>query len=89
MTMTKATNADMSSLAGLGSKNQTEPPAVDVERQPMPDRAPSTTSNVQTPPVVRLGPSPQSGEKMTEADDDGNPTHHTGRIPPPVTGNQE
>ncbi|MFN7027224.1 MAG: hypothetical protein ACK4QP_22420, partial [Pseudorhizobium sp.] len=48
--VTGATNEQLSSRAGLETSNQTEPPAVDVERQAMPDTAPETTSDTSTQP---------------------------------------
>jgi hypothetical protein len=87
--MTETKNSDLSTNAGFGSKNATEAPAVDVERQPMPDKAPETMSNVNTKPPVRLGPGSIAKEKPTEADPDDNPVHHTGRMPTQLTGDRD
>ncbi len=83
--MADATNAELSSRAGLGTDNQTEPPAVDVERQPMPDKTPDTASNINTQPPARSGPAAQASEQPLAAASDDNPTHYAGRIPPEVT----
>lgn len=87
--MTGATNAQLSSRAGLGTSNQTEPPAVDVERQPMPDTASETTSDTSTQPPARSGPAAQAPEQPAFAASDGDPTHHAERIPPEVTLDRE
>jgi hypothetical protein len=83
--MTEPKNSELSSRAGFGSKNPTEPPAVDVERQPLPDRTPETTSNINTEPPARSGPGSEATRKPTEGAADDNPIHHTGRMPPPRT----
>ncbi|MCJ8518709.1 hypothetical protein [Pseudorhizobium tarimense] len=83
--MADAKNSELSSRAGFGNSNPTEPPAVDVERQLMPDRAPETASNINTKPPARTGPAAQAPEEPAAAGDDSNPTHHSGRIPPNVT----
>jgi hypothetical protein len=61
--MTGATDAELSSRAGLGTSNQTDPPAVDVERQPMPDTASETTSDTSTQPPARSGPAANAPEQ--------------------------
>lgn len=88
--MSDQKNSDLATNAGFGSDNQSTPAAVDVEREPMPARAPETDSNRNDPPPVRLGPAAEAPQKPTEGDPDyDNPIHHTGHIPPPVTSNNE
>lgn len=88
--MTDIKNSDRASNAGFGSDNQTSPSSVDMERQPMTDRAPETDSDKNEPPPVRLGKASEAVEKPTEGDPDhDNPIHHTGHMPPPVTANRE
>jgi hypothetical protein len=84
--MTETKNADLATDAGFGSGLTTEPPAVDVERQPQPATAPETTSNRNTVPPARMGQAAQAVESPTEGDPDDNPVHHKGHMPPPVTG---
>jgi len=74
--------------AGFGSKNQTSEASVDVEREPMPDHTPDTDSDKPEIPPARSGGVSEKPEKPTEGAPD-NPVHHTGHIPPPVTGNRE
>ncbi|SES27264.1 hypothetical protein [Rhizobium sp. NFR03] len=81
-------NEQLANNAGLGSGDITEPAALDVERQPQPDKAPETTSNRNTVPPVRMGQASEAPETPTEADMDDNPVHHTGHIPAPVTSNR-
>lgn len=84
--MAKPKNDELAERAGFGSKNIVKPAAVDVERQPMPDTAPETTSNIATEPPARSGPGSVATQKPTEGGNKGNPVHHTGRMPPPRTG---
>ncbi|KQS77628.1 hypothetical protein ASG25_13560 [Rhizobium sp. Leaf384] len=81
-------NEERANNAGLDSRNVTEPSALDVERQPQPDKAPETDSNLNTAPPVRMGRGSEAAEKPTEADTADNPIHHTGHLPAPVTSNR-
>lgn len=61
------------------------PSAVDVEREALPDTAPDTESDVNTKPPLPFGASTRNDEAPVETAQT-NPTHHTGRVPPNVTG---
>ncbi|MFP5077359.1 hypothetical protein ACLE20_08615 [Rhizobium sp. YIM 134829] len=87
--MTDASNADLARNAGFGSDNQTEPSALDMERQPQPADAPETTSSQPTRPPLPLGPASGTDEPLVEGEPDTNPTHHRGHVPPPVTANRD
>ncbi|MCV3738604.1 hypothetical protein OCK02_20560 [Rhizobium sp. TRM96647] len=82
-------NRQLSENAGSGSKNPTSQRSLDVEREPMPDRAPDTASDKAGIPPVRSGNVSKTDEKPTKGDPVTNPTHHTGHIPPPVTANRD
>jgi len=82
-------NDKLSENAGFGSRNPTSERSVDVEREPMPDRAPDTDSDQPDIPPARSGGASEAKEKPTEGDRKGNPVHHTGHVPPPVTANRE
>ena len=84
--MAKPKNDELAERAGFGSENIEEPPAVDVEREPMPHTAPEPTSNVVTEPPARSGQGSEAPQKPTEGSDKDNPVHHTGRMPPPRAG---
>lgn len=82
-------NSNSSQNAGFGSRNPTTEAAVDVEREPTPDRTPHTDSDKPKVPPARSGGAAEAKEKPTEGDPGDNPTHHTGHVPPPVTANRE
>jgi hypothetical protein len=75
--------------AGLTSTNPTSPAEVDVEREPMPDHTSDASSDRPSVPPARSGTAAEASEKPTEAGAVGNPVHHTGHVPPPVTSNKE
>ena len=79
-------NSDNSQNAGIGSKNPTSESSVEVEREPMPDRTPETNSDEPHIPPARSGSLAEARKEPTEGDPINNPVHHTGHIPPPVTG---
>jgi hypothetical protein len=89
ITMTEIKKSVRATNTGFGNGNQAGPSAVDVEREPMSDRAPEEGSDKNTIPPVRLGQG-AAVEKPTEGDPDyDNPIHHTGHMPPPVTANRD
>ena len=90
VSMTQLKNSDRATNAGLGSRNLTDPAAVDVEQEPVPARTPDTESDRNNPPQVRMGRASEAPQKPTEGDPDhDNPVHHTGHMPPPVTSNRD
>jgi hypothetical protein len=82
-------NDKLSENAGFGNRNPTSESAVDVEREPMPDRSPDTDSNSPDAPPARSGSVSERREDPTEAGSADNPVHHTGHVPPLVTANRE
>lgn len=48
-------NRQLSENAGFGTKNPTSERSMDVEREPMPDRAPDTASDQPSIPPARSG----------------------------------
>ena len=82
-------DSHLSENAGFGSSNPTSERSLDIEREPMPDRAPHTASDKPDIPPARSGHVSETDEKPTEGDPVKNPTHRTGHIPPPVTANRD
>jgi hypothetical protein len=82
-------NAKLSENAGFGNRSPTSESAVDVEREPLPDQVPEADSDHSGAPPARSGNVAERREDLTEGDPVGNPIHHTGHVPPPVTANRD
>ena len=64
-----------------------EPKEMHIEPQPLPDQVAESGSEDAGEPPARSGQAERS-EKPTEGAGEDNPIHHTGRIPPKVSGEE-